>query len=247
MVKRSYKIGHNREQVSLLPPCIEDYVGRDNPVRAIDAYVDSLDLNKLDFCEVGSEGGAGQPPYDPADLLKLYLYGYLNQVRSSRRLEREARRNTEVIWLLRGLTPGYRTIANFRKSLPSGWPKARPGGQRGRAASGQWRVCGAGTQPGPAGRGAGGARRRVLSRRCQHSQHPDQEAAGGADGGAGPRHRRIPCRTDGQRPGGGGGRGHETPPSGGDIAKKLTGLGQRRATAAADLAKLADGGDGQLS
>ena len=120
MVKRSYKIGHNREQVSLLPPCIEDYVGRDNPVQAIDAYVDSLDLNKLDFCDVGSEGGAGQPPYDPADLLKLYLYGYLNQVRSSRRLEREARRNTEVIWLLRGLTPGYRTIANFRRDNAAG-------------------------------------------------------------------------------------------------------------------------------
>jgi transposase len=120
MTKRSYKIGHNREQVSLLPPCIEDYVGRDNPVRAIDAYVDSLDLNGLDFCDVGCDGGAGQPPYDPADLLKLYLYGYLNQVRSSRRLEREARRNTEVIWLLRGLTPGYRTIANFHRDNAAG-------------------------------------------------------------------------------------------------------------------------------
>jgi transposase len=108
MTKRSYKIGHNREQVSLLPPCIEDYVGRDNPVRAIDSYVGSLDLNKPDFCDVGSEGIASQSPYDPANLRKLYLYGYLNQVRSSRRLEREARRNTEVIWLLRGLTPGYR-------------------------------------------------------------------------------------------------------------------------------------------
>ena len=120
MTKRSYKIGDSREQVSLLPPCIEDYVGHDNPARAIDAYVDSLDLNGLDFCDVGSDGGAGQPPYDPADLLKLYLYGYLNQVRSSRRLEREARRNTEVIWLLRGLTPGYRTIANFRKDNAAG-------------------------------------------------------------------------------------------------------------------------------
>lgn len=87
MTKRSYKIGHSRVQVSLLPPCIEDYVSRDNPVRAIDAYVDSLDLNELDFRDIGSDGGAGQPPYDPADLLKLYLYGYLNQVRSSRRLE----------------------------------------------------------------------------------------------------------------------------------------------------------------
>src|SRR6267142_2467675 len=78
MTKRSYKIGHSRDQVSLLPPCIEDYVGRDNPVRAIDAYVDSLDVNELDFRDLGSDGGAGQPPYDPADLLKLYLYGYLH-------------------------------------------------------------------------------------------------------------------------------------------------------------------------
>jgi transposase len=64
-----------------LPPRIEDYVGRDNPVRAIEAYVDSLDLMALGFGDVGSDGGAGQPPYDPGDLLKLYLYGYLNQVR----------------------------------------------------------------------------------------------------------------------------------------------------------------------
>jgi transposase len=75
--------------VSLLPPCLEDYVGRDNPVRAIDGYVAWLDLNGLDFRDPGSDGGAGQPPYDPADLLRLYLYGYLHQVRSSRRLERE--------------------------------------------------------------------------------------------------------------------------------------------------------------
>src|ERR1700752_662920 len=120
MTKRSYKIGHSREQVSLLPPCIEDYVGRDNPVRAIDVCVDSLDLNELDFCDVGSDGGPGQPPYDPADLLKLYLYGYLHQVRSSRRLERGARRNVELMWLLRGLGPGYRTIATFRKENAAG-------------------------------------------------------------------------------------------------------------------------------
>jgi transposase len=120
MTNRSFKIGHSREQVSLLPPCIEDYVGRDNPVRAIDAYVDWLDLNKLGFRDVGSDGGAGQPPYDPADLLKLYLYGYLHQGRSSRRLERETRRNTEVMWLLCGLAPGYRTIANFRKDNAAG-------------------------------------------------------------------------------------------------------------------------------
>jgi len=120
MTNRTYKIGYSREQVSLLPPCVEDYVGPDNPVRAIDAYVDSLDLNELGFRELGSDGGAGQPPYDPADLLRLYLYGYLHQVRSSRRLEREARRNVELMWLLRGLTPGYRTIANFRKDNAAG-------------------------------------------------------------------------------------------------------------------------------
>jgi transposase len=94
---------------------MDDYVALDNPVRAIDAYVGSLDLAKLGFQHVNDAGGAGQPPYDPADLLKLYLYGYLNGVRSSRRLEREARRNVEVMWLLRGLEPGYRTIGNFRK------------------------------------------------------------------------------------------------------------------------------------
>src|SRR4029077_14019645 len=112
---RTYKSGQSRDQASFLPPCLEDYVGRDNAVRAIDAYADSLDLSGLGFGDVGSDGGTGQPPYDPAYLLKLYLYGYLHQVRSSRRLEREARRNVELMWLLRGLAPGYRTIANFRK------------------------------------------------------------------------------------------------------------------------------------
>ena len=120
MTNRTYKIGHSREQVSLLPPCLEDYVGPDNAVRAIDSYVNSLDLMGLGFCDVGSDGGAGQPPYAPGDLLKLYLYGYLNQVRSSRRLAREAQRNVEVMWLLRSLTPGYRTIADFRKHNAAG-------------------------------------------------------------------------------------------------------------------------------
>ena len=114
-MKRTYKQGHDREQTSLLPARIEDYVDRNNPVRAIDAYVETLDLMKLGFRAVGSEGGAGQPPYNPGDLLKLYLYGYLNQVRSSRRLRRETERNVEVMWLLRGLRPGYRTIGDFRK------------------------------------------------------------------------------------------------------------------------------------
>src|SRR5438309_11457149 len=120
MVNRPFKTGQCRKQASFLPLRIEDYVGSDNPVRAIEAYVQSLDLAALGFRHAGSDGGAGQPPYDPADLLKLYLYGYLHQVRSSRRLEREARRNVELLWLLRGLVPGYRTIANFRKDNAAG-------------------------------------------------------------------------------------------------------------------------------
>jgi transposase len=115
MMIRSYKTGVEREQPSLLPPCVDDYVGRDNMVRAIDCYVDTLDLAKLGFVLAGCDGGPGQPPYHPGDLLKLYLYGYLQRIRSSRALEREARRNLEVIWLLRVLSPRYRTIAGFRK------------------------------------------------------------------------------------------------------------------------------------
>jgi transposase len=116
MTNRPFKTGESRHQPSLLPPRIEDYVGPDNPVRAIESFVCALDLAKLGFRHAERSAEAmGQPPYDPADLLKLYLYGYINQVRSSRRLEREASRNLELIWLLRNLRPGYRTIANFRK------------------------------------------------------------------------------------------------------------------------------------
>lgn len=116
MMNRTFKTGQSREQASLLPPRIDDYVGSDNPVRAIEAYVDGLDLAALGFQHTDADGGAGQPPFHPADLLKLYLYGYMNAVRSSRRLERETRRNLEVIWLLRGLSPGYRTISSFRRN-----------------------------------------------------------------------------------------------------------------------------------
>ena len=116
MTNCTFKTGESRDQASLLPSRIEDYVGPDNPVRAIESFVCALDLAKLGFrhADRGVEA-MGQPPYDPADLLKLYLYGYINQVRSSRRLEREACRNLELIWLLKNLRPGYRTIANFRK------------------------------------------------------------------------------------------------------------------------------------
>jgi len=115
MTNRSFKSGASRQQPSFLPARIEDYVDRSNPVRAIDAYGDALDVEKVGFRHSGSGGGAGQPPYHPRDLLKLYVYGYVHGIRSSRRLEREVRRNLELIWLLKGLEPGYRTIANFRK------------------------------------------------------------------------------------------------------------------------------------
>lgn len=114
MTNHRWKCGASRDEPSLLPPRVEDYVENDNPVRAIDRHVNSLDLKELGFRHAERRIGVGQPPYDPSDLLKLYIYGYLNQVRSSRRLEREARRNLEVIWLLKGLRPGYRTIATFR-------------------------------------------------------------------------------------------------------------------------------------
>lgn len=115
MANRIFKTGVSRHQPSLLPPRVEDYVAGDNPVRVIEAFVAALDLCKLGFRHAGSSGGAGQPAYDPGDLLKLYLYGYLNRIRSSRSLEREAGRNLELIWLMKHLVPGYRTIAKFRQ------------------------------------------------------------------------------------------------------------------------------------
>jgi len=110
----SYLRGPDRNQVQLLPPCIEDYVPANAPVRFIDAFVEGLDFQKLEFTHA-QPANTGRPPYAPADLLKLYLYGYLNRIRSSRRLEAEAGRNLEVIWLLRGLSPDFKTIADFRK------------------------------------------------------------------------------------------------------------------------------------
>jgi transposase len=101
-------------QLLLLPEAVDDYVGPDNPVRFIEAFVDELDLAAAGFARVRPKA-TGRPGYDPADLLKLYIYGYLNRVRSSRRLEAETHRNIEVIWLLRGLKPDFKTIADFRR------------------------------------------------------------------------------------------------------------------------------------
>jgi transposase len=97
-----------------LPESVDDYVDADNSVRFIDAFVDELDLAAAGFVRVDPKA-TGRPGYDPADLLKLYIYGYLNRVRSSRRLETECHRNIEVIWLLRSLKPDFKTIADFRR------------------------------------------------------------------------------------------------------------------------------------
>jgi transposase len=106
--------GGERHQSTLFPDCLEDWIAEDNPVRAVDAFVDGLDLLALGFSDV-VPAATGRPGYHPAPLLKLYLYGYLNRVQSSRRLEREAGRNLEVIWLLQRLAPDDKTIADFRR------------------------------------------------------------------------------------------------------------------------------------
>ncbi len=105
--------GFDRSQLLLLPEAIDDYVGMDNPVRFIDTFVEGVDLKAAGFERVEAKG-MGRPGYAPGDLLKLYIYGYLNRVRSSRRLEAECHRNIEVIWLLRTLKPDFKTIADFR-------------------------------------------------------------------------------------------------------------------------------------
>src|SRR5476651_992615 len=105
--------GFERDQLLLLPEAVDDYVGCDNPVRFIDAFVDGLDLAEAGFAQVEPKA-TGRPGYAPGDLLKLYIYGYLNRTRSSRRLEAECHRNIEVIWLLRTLKPDFKTIADFR-------------------------------------------------------------------------------------------------------------------------------------
>ena len=111
---KRFLVGADRGQSTLLPECLDEWIDESNPVRAVDAFVDALDLGKLGFEGVVPEV-TGRPSYHPSALLKLYIYGYLNRVQSSRRLEREAGRNLEVIWLLGRLVPDDKTIADFRK------------------------------------------------------------------------------------------------------------------------------------
>ena len=236
MTNRTFKAGLSREQTCLLPPRVEDYVGPDNPVRAIESYVGALDLVRFEFRHADHGVGVGQPPYDPADLLKLYLYGYLNQVRSSRRLEREAHRNLELIWLLKGLTPGYRTIAKFRQE---NWAALKAANRDFVLLARELDLLGG---------DAGGDRRCVLPRRCEQGEHRDAQAAGGADS-----RRWIaisrpmvplwrPTTRQRRRT-----SGNAKEPPGAGIAEKLTALLEKRARAKADLAKLEDNGETQLS
>jgi transposase len=106
--------GEVRSQVTLLPECLDDYIAEDNPVRVIEVFIDELDLDQLGFDGMQPEA-TGRPAYHPATLLKIYLYGYLNRIQSSRRLERETQRNVELIWLTGRLMPDFKTIADFRK------------------------------------------------------------------------------------------------------------------------------------
>jgi len=111
---RRFVEGADRKQATLFPECLDDWIDEDNPVRVIDAFVDRLDLGELGFDGV-EPAETGRPAYHPSVLLKLYVYGYLNRVQSSRRLEREAGRNVEVMWLLGRLVPDHKTVADFRK------------------------------------------------------------------------------------------------------------------------------------
>ncbi|CAO3309802.1 IS1182 family transposase [Pseudomonas alloputida] len=106
--------GESRTQVTLLPECLDDYITEENPVRVVDVFVDELDLGTLGF-EGVDPAATGRPAYHPAVLLKIYIYGYLNRVQSSRRLEREAERNVELMWLTGRLAPDFKTIADFRR------------------------------------------------------------------------------------------------------------------------------------
>src|SRR6266581_2295476 len=106
--------GEDRMQPALLPHCLEDYVSEENPVRVIEVFIDELDLAALGFSGM-TPAATGRPAYHPATLLKIYVYGYLNRVQSSRRLERECQRNIELVWLTGRLMPDFKTIADFRK------------------------------------------------------------------------------------------------------------------------------------
>jgi transposase len=241
MTNRTFKTGESREQTCLLPPRIEDYVAPDNPVRAIESFVAALDLAKLGFghAERGTDE-VGQPPYDPADLLKLYLYGYINQVRSSRRLEREACRNLELIWLLRNLKPGYRTIANFRKE---NWQALKAANRSFVLLMREFGLVGGGVVAidgsffhGDASKASIFTRKRLANQIAKLDQEIEAYGKSLRDNDAADAKAQARDRADG--PGGG---------EGGDIGAKVAALMAKRSRASDDLARLEASGETQLS
>jgi transposase len=112
--KTGFIEGVARIQATLFPELLDDYISEENPVRVIDVFVDNLDLSKLEFKTCPAK--TGRPGYHPSSMLKLFIYGYLNRIQSSRRLERESGRNVELMWLLGRLSPDFKTIADFRKN-----------------------------------------------------------------------------------------------------------------------------------
>ena len=244
MTNRPFKTGESREQPSLLPPRIEDYVGPDNPVRAIESYVCALDLAKLGFRHADRTADEmGQPPYDPADLLKLYLYGYINQVRSSRRLEREASRNLELIWLLKNLKPGYRTIANFRKE---NWEALKAVNcsfvllvrELGLVGGSVVAIDGSFFH-GDASKASIFTRKRLAEQITKLDLEIEAYGKSLEDNDAVEAKDQTRDRTDGPGNGGGG--------DGGTIGAKVAALMAQRSRAQADLARLEDSGETQLS
>ena len=113
----SYITGFDRKQATLFPQSIDQIIDKENPVRFIDLFVDTIKVEEYGFKDITLNTN-GRPPFHPADLLKLYIYGYMNKIRSSRGLEKECKRNIELIWLLKGLIPDHNTISNFRKDNP---------------------------------------------------------------------------------------------------------------------------------
>ena len=239
MTNHTFKAGESRDQASLLPPRIEDYVGPSNPVRAIESFVCALDLAKLGFRHADRGVEVGQPPYAPADLLKLYLYGYINQIRSSRRLEREACRNLELIWLLRSLRPGYRTIANFRKE---NWEALKAVNRSFVLLVRELGLVGGTVVAidgsffhGDASKASIFTRKRLAEQIANLDKEIEAYGRSLEDNDAAEARR----RTDGHGDGGGG--------DGGDLGAKVSALMARRSRARADLDRLEASGETQLS
>jgi transposase len=238
MTIRSFKTGVSREQPSFLPPRIEDYVPGDNLVRAIDALVNALDLEKLGFRLPVSAGGAGQPAYHPADLLKLFIYGYLFRIRSSRALAREACRNLELIWLLRELKPCFRTIATFRKD---NWSALKAANREFVLMMRELNLVGGEVVAvdgaffhGDASRGSIRTQRRLAERLTEIDRDIEDYGAALAEG-------------DAAEAAPGPANGAVGEPSGRDVAKEVAALMAKRAAVQADLAQLEASGQTQLS